>query len=314
MSCYNMIVQTFAVAVLIHGSPTTIAGSRSTKSLPSDGIITEPGHYQLEQDLVVARDTGVTITADDVTFDLGGHALRFRAEPREGSYGILVNGRKNIRITNGSITAFWFNIHCIDSQGLRVDHVRFDDIPYIAVNIAGTHNVLISDNTFTHFRYEIPKPKNDRYVIGINIGAVDAVIAHNHFNAHYAGKPEGPDLETVFILFSADISKGCVVTHNQMVANTLLNRSYGIWTGSNTHVTIAHNTIHNMKYGLCLGENATAMAGSNQFSINPSFEDAHTVETFGIHAAVAKKIWIADNEFENISTQVIPPKENHEKQ
>jgi len=188
--------------------------------------------------------------------------------------------------------------------------VRFDDIPYIAINVAGSKNVLINDNTFTHFRYDVPKPEKDHYVIGINIGAEDAVITQNRFDAKYTGsEPGGPDMETVLVLFIADMSQHCVVTHNQMVANTILNRSYGIWIGSNAHVSATHNTIRNMKYGLCLGSNATALAGFNYFSADPPPAGVPATETFGIYADLAKKILVADNEFQGITIRAIPREE-----
>ena len=310
MRCSMTTIRALIVAMLVHGLATaaTTAESSSAKPLPSDGIIIRPGRYQLQQDLIVERDTGIIIEADDVTLDLAGHALRFNAKPRKDTYGVVANGRKNVTITSGSITAFWFNIHCTQNEGLRIDNVRFDDIPYIAINVGGGKRVRICDNTFTHFRYDVPKPAKDHYLIGINIGAEDVVISHNRFDAKYTGSnPRELDLETVFVLFAADVSQRCVVTHNQMGANTLLNRSYGIWVASNAHVTVVHNTIRNMKYGVSVESRATALAGFNQFSAEPTSAGVPAAAAFGIYAAAANKAFVIDNEFHGITTPLVLP-------
>ncbi len=301
---------TFIVALIIHNLATSAisAGSSSAKPLPADGIIATPGCYLLQQDLTVERDIGITIDADGVTLDLAGHALRFGAKPREGTYGVVANKRSNVRITNGAIGGFWFNVHCIENRGVRIDNVRFDDIPYIGANVANSKNVSLCDNTFTHFGYDVPKPDKDRYVIGINIGAEDAVITHNVFEAEYTGShPEKLDLETVFVLLLSDTSQRCVVTHNQMTANTLLDRSYGLWVGCNAQVTVAHNTIRNMKYSLCIGSNARAMAGFNHFSTDSPTVDVPAAESFGIYGLEAKTILVTDNEFHGLTHATLLP-------
>ena len=201
--------------------------------LPANGVITQPGNYYLPSDLSVNRETGIRIEANNVTLDLKGHALRFMGTPREGTFGIVATGRDNVRITNGSIGAFWFNVHASGIRGLRVDNMRFDDIPYIGINAAASDEVQISDNEFTNFRYDIPKLK-DPYVIGVNIGAEDSVIRRNRFAAQYTGvNPHQMSVETVLVLFNADVSLRNAVQHNEMTANTPLDRSYGVWIASN---------------------------------------------------------------------------------
>ena len=80
---------------------------------------------------------------------------------------------------------------------------------------------MIGDNVFDNFRYDLPKEKDSTYVIGINICAVDgAVIANNRFTAKVErGTGKELQMETVFVLFSAEVTKNCLVTQNQMSAN-----------------------------------------------------------------------------------------------
>jgi hypothetical protein len=267
--------------------------------VPANGIITQPGQYYLQSDMIVSRDTGIRIDANNVSLDLQGRALRFASTPRVGTFGIVATGRTNVRITNGSIGAFWFNVHASQTYGLQIDNVTFDDIPYIGVNAAISHDVLIHDNTFTNFRYDIPKAV-DPYVIGINIGAEDAVITGNRFDAVYTGSdPDVMSVETVLVLFSANVSQRSVVTRNEMSANTPLNRSYGLWVASNAHVTAMHNTIQNMRYGITLASNATALAGYNDFAVDPPPPGVPSLPSiFGIYAVAAEQIFETYNEFQ----------------
>jgi hypothetical protein len=286
------------LALSVHGlaASATATETESIKTLPSSGVIALPGHYQLQKDLSVERDMAIRIEANDVTLDLGGHAVRFGGMPRKGTYGVIASTRRNVSITNGSITGFWFGIHCIENQNLRINRVRFEDISYIAVSVADSRNVLISDNTFAHFRYDLPRLDDEQYLIGINMGAEDAVVTYNRFNAEYTGKhPDKPGLETVFVLLVADVSQRCVVTHNQMDANMMLGRSYGIWAGANAQLIAAHNSIRNMKYGICVDSNTTAMAGFNHLSADPPPAGMVAADTYGIYAVGAKETHFASN-------------------
>ena len=266
--------------------------------LPTNGIITQPGAYYLPSDLLVSRGTGIDIQANNVTIDLKGHALRFTGAPHAGTFGITAFGRANIQITNGAIGAFWFNIHASQANGLTIDNVKFDDIPYIGINAAQSDNVTIRDNMFSNFRYDISKA-TDPYVIGINIGAEDSVITRNEFDAQFTGgDPNLVGVETVLVLFSADVSLRSVVTHNVMSANVPLNRSYGLWVASNAHVSAAHNTIRNMRYGITLASDATSLASYNHISVgSPSAGTTPLGSTFGIFAISAEQVFETGNQF-----------------
>lgn len=280
-----------------------------SKPLPVDGVITQPGLYHLENDLAVSRDQGIVINADDVTLDLRGHALRYTGTPRPGVFGIVAGARQNVHITNGSVGGFWFGLHCTQNTGLRIDDVRFDDIPYLAVNVAQSKNVTIRGCTFTNFRYDIHKEK-DTYVIGINIGGEDVVISDNTFIADYAGPdPQQVGMETVFVLFSANVSQRCVVALNEMSANVVLPRSYGVWVASNAHVTASYNTIRNMKYGICLGSNASGLAGFNHFLADPPPAGTELIDSVGVSASGAKEIGLFNNVFDGLTTDANLPED-----
>jgi hypothetical protein len=267
--------------------------------LPANGVITQPGVYYLQQDLLLTRDTGISIQANNVVVNLNGFGIRYVGAPHAGTFGIVASGRSKLRITNGKIGGYWFNIHTSQNQGLQVDHVIFDDIPYIGINAATSTDVEIDDNTFSNFRYDIPK-STDQYLIGVNIGAEDAVISRNRFDAIYSGStPNAPGVETVCVLFSADVSKRSVVSNNGIAANVPLDRSYGLWIASNARVTAMHNTIENMRYGVTLASDGVGLAGYNDFSVEPPPPGVPALpSTFGVYALSAKQVFATGNAFQ----------------
>lgn len=281
--------------------------AKGIQAVPDNGIITQSGYYCLQSDLVVDRDFGVMIQADDVVLDLCGYALRYAGEPRPGVHGVVCSGRSDIRITNGSIGGFWFGVHCTQNRGLTIDRIQCDDIPYLAVNVAQSYDVVIRDCRFTNFRYDIPKEK-DTYVIGINIGAEDAVISGNTFDAQYTAKdPNEVGMETVFVLFSARVSQGCVLTHNEMAANVVLPRSYGVWVASHAGVTASYNSIKNMKYGICLASEASAVISFNDITADGPPTGAEPIETLGVSAGAPKDVYVIKNRFDGLSIDALLP-------
>lgn len=275
--------------------------------VPENGVISQPGRYRLQQDLRTDRDTGIKITANDVTLDLNGHAVRYTGTPKAGTYGIAASDRKNVAIINGALGGFWFNVHCTENERLRIRDIHFDDIPYIGINVADSKDVIISDNVFKNFRYDVPKDEKSHYVVGINIGARDAVITNNRFNAEVEpGTGKDVDIETVFVLFSADVTKNCVVTKNYMAASETLPRSYGIWIATDGQATVVDNDIRNMLYGICLAGDASAMVCYNRFEISRN-SDA-SLQTIGISASSAKEIFDVNNIFVGVRTPASTPK------
>ena len=284
---------------------------RSTPSLewkhvPQDGIIKMPGRYRLHQNMQVDRSTGIKVQADNVTIDLCGHALRFAGTPRKGTFGIVVSDQTGVTISNGVVGGFWFNVHCTQNENLRIGDMKFDDIPYLAINVAQSRDVAICDNEFTNFRYDVPKDAKSTYVIGINIGAEGAVICNNRFAAEpEKGTAQDVEVETVFVLFSANVSKKCLVGQNEMMASEVLPRSYGVWVATNAQATVVNNSIRNMKFGVCLATDASALVCFNRFEVATGGDVA--IESYGIKALRAKDIGEIKNSFDGVSIPVTLP-------
>jgi len=298
----------FTLVWLLLAAP-GFAGS-TPQPVPADGVITAPGVYVLDADRVVDRHPAIVVEADDVTLDLGGHALRYTGEAKAGVFGVVVNGRSNVRITNGAIGGFWFNVHATGTTALCVDHVDFDDIIYIAVNAAKADRLVVEDCTFTNFRYDVPKTGKETYIIAINTGATDGLIARNTFDAQYtAGDPSTAGMETVFVLFSAKVSQRSVVAHNRMAANVPVNRSYGVWIATGAQVSLLHNTIHNMHHGVTLAGDAEAVIAFNTITVDGPPAGSAALATDGVAATGARRVTLTDNRIEGQTQPVALPRE-----
>jgi hypothetical protein len=129
-----------------------IPGSR-TPAPPFE--INVPGNYCLVGDRHCAED-GIRINADDVTIDLLGFTL---AGPDSGgSVGVLLNGRKNAEIRNGTVRDFG-NRGIFDknegdvAQGKRIIGVRVVSNGSCGVCLGGDGNLIrdcyVADNKGT---------------------------------------------------------------------------------------------------------------------------------------------------------------------
>lgn len=88
---------------------------------------------EISQDRRVANDllncpgTALTVTADDVTLDLGGHLVDGTNAP--GSEGIAVDGHSDVRIVSGTIRDFRFNgVALRNSKGSVVEGLAIRQI------------------------------------------------------------------------------------------------------------------------------------------------------------------------------------------
>lgn len=269
-------------------------------AVPADGVIAEPGSYCLNQDLLTDRTIGIEIRADRVRLDLRGHALRFTGTPKAGDVGIAIRGRSDVVIANGRVGGFWYGIQFTEGRGLRVRDLHFDNIPYLAINVARSQDVAISDNTFSGFRYDIEKPKGSTYLVGINLSADDVIITNNRFSAEPPkGTGRGIQMETVCVLFRP--SRNGVVAHNDLSASESLHRSYGVWVAGKADAAILNNRIHNMHHGVTVAADGSAVVAGNRFVVDPPAEGA-PLETTGISAPSSKDLLEKDNTFDGVTS------------
>jgi nitrous oxidase accessory protein NosD len=93
--------------------PLIAAAALACGAAPAAAATTVHCGEEISQDTRVANDllncprTALTVTADDVTLDLGGHLVDGTNAP--GSEGIAVDGHSDVRIVNGTVRDFRFN-------------------------------------------------------------------------------------------------------------------------------------------------------------------------------------------------------------
>ena len=114
-----------------------------------------PGVYVLNRDIMVEEGDAVSITASGVTLDLNDHTISTR-KPGTGS-GVFVRNAKGVKIKNGKIGAFHFNVNLSNVQNVRVEDLQIvgnglapsGGPVEIGILMVGALGCRISDNTLT---------------------------------------------------------------------------------------------------------------------------------------------------------------------
>jgi hypothetical protein len=101
-------------------------------------VINTPGSYVLTADLHVTAVgiRGFQIEADDVTLDLGGHVIQGPGEGSAFGTGIYGHNRRNVTITNGTVTEFAYGVFLSGSSSLGN---RFGDLSVSHCGVSGLH-------------------------------------------------------------------------------------------------------------------------------------------------------------------------------
>jgi hypothetical protein len=128
----NLLVLAIMGAVLLSAAPVladdgfyvvALGGGVGTKISSLPYTVNSPGFYYVTGNLSCASGNGITVLSDDVTLDLMG----FRLSGTTGGTGVLMNGRKNVEVRNGTFQGWGAVI--TESQtgsGHRVFNVRAD--------------------------------------------------------------------------------------------------------------------------------------------------------------------------------------------
>ena len=120
-----------AFALLVQFAPPAAADDGSGGgSINAPTMITRPGNYTLRRAMTARSDRPmITIAADDVTLDLSGLTLTGLGGKRGA--GIVIEGRTNIAVRNGSLRNFGIAVHVTDSANVRLEGLRIsgEDIP-----------------------------------------------------------------------------------------------------------------------------------------------------------------------------------------
>jgi hypothetical protein len=236
-------------------------GTRITR-LPY--TISAPGAYYLGGNLSYAGGDGITITSDHVTLDLMGYTMTGSGG---SNTGILMEGRKNVEIRNGTLSGWGHGIFEAGPTGLghRIINVRAEGNDDGVLLWSKGHLIKGCRATGAGTSY-----------IGLFIQGVGTISGCQVNNFNYGG----------IFLDSCGLISGNVVL-GPADANTII----GISTGYSS--LVIGNEVTNAPHGIdCTGSaniiGNTVTANSGQIGINisttePTLLDQNTVMGAGTH-------------------------------
>lgn len=206
--------------------------------------ISTSGSYYLTQNLT-ASVTAIIINADDVTLDLGGFTLTGPGS----SYGILMNGRSNVEIRNGTIRNFTYGIfeNSTSSKNHRVYNIRALSNSLRGISLGG-NNCQIRDCTVSDITVSTPSS----FIYGIYLGVGGLVDNCSIMNV-------GNNAVATSYVYGILANNGNKVSNNLIHDNgsSVAGAVYGIVAGNAN--TITGNTIY------C---NGTSVTIANVYGIN----------------------------------------------
>ncbi len=261
--------------------PNSSVGSQfAVLRITAPTVITQPGYYRLDADLLVSSGIAIRIESDDVTLDLNGHALIGPGTASNTAIGIYAIGRSRIRIINGSISGFQYGIYLadeadavlagqaiFDSSGHVIENVRLYGNTFRAIRVEGRGNVIRSNVIEDTGGCDLYLPS---LVAGVEVLGPGNIVAQNHI---YAMRGQG-----VAIYVSA-LASGTVVQANTLTQadlrpsaayrpfyEGLINQAvtWGIRNDANGDpVLVVKNTVANFTYNVGFTSPATGLIDRN---------------------------------------------------
>lgn len=107
-------------------------------------VISAPGSYYLANNISSNDYYNIIVESDDVTLDLMGYSINGRGlGGTPNGVGILIKGRKNVEIRNGSVNGWYYGISESMSSGIghRIINVRAENNLY-GVHLEGTAHLI----------------------------------------------------------------------------------------------------------------------------------------------------------------------------
>jgi hypothetical protein len=166
-------------------------GGVGTKINTVPYTISAPGFYYLGGNLTNTGNTSaITITADDVTLDLMG----FKLTGGGGTAGILINGRSNVEVRNGTVRGFSSGIteQVATGNKHRIINVRSINNSVVGINLNGDSHLVKGCDC-----------SNNGAGITLSAGIITNCIINNNTNSG------------VFVLNSGIIAD-CIATGNNL--------------------------------------------------------------------------------------------------
>lgn len=192
--------------------------------------ITTPGSYYFTDDIFAPVIAAITVDVDDVTIDLMGFTLK--GADTGTNFGIIMNGRNNVEIRNGTVRDFSFGVTeaLTTSNGHVVRNVRVISNTKGGISLAGSSN-LVQDCVVNN-----NGAGSSSNVSGISVGKGSTVINNTacHNGAASTGNVRG-----------INGGQGCTLIGNTTYDNgnsANANSIYGILAGTGS--TVIGNTAY----------------------------------------------------------------------
>ena len=187
---------------------------------------------RLDDDLVNCRGNGLTVAADGITIDLGGHVVDGIGRGAGILNGQWGDGRRDLTVRNGTVRGFKVGVRS-GARGTHVSRLK------VTRNAAG--GIVLRSR---ECRVERNQVTDNGYGHGIFVGGVSQCrIVGNRVARHL-----GAGIE-------ASRSRAHVIERNTVMGN----RQAGILLAGTAGVQVAHNRVHaNAGPGILLFDGATA--------------------------------------------------------
>jgi Periplasmic copper-binding protein (NosD) len=128
---------------------------KSSESSNRGVTISRSGFYKLSDDINVGSGNAITITASNVTLDLGGNTVSTAAGGTGN--GIFVNGASGVEVRNGKVGGFNANVNVTNGVNVRVRNLQIvgrnlapnNGPTEIGVLLLQTRGAYIENNTIS---------------------------------------------------------------------------------------------------------------------------------------------------------------------
>jgi parallel beta-helix repeat protein len=121
------------------------ASRTAAEKLTCGAVVTHD--VTLSRDILGCTGDGLVVAADGITVDLNGHNISGDAVAGVGRLdtGIVVDGRRHVHVTGGTVTGFDRGAALISSTDSRVAHVQFIGDSRAGISVRATSNSVVSD-------------------------------------------------------------------------------------------------------------------------------------------------------------------------
>lgn len=222
----------------------------SCSSLPSNGIISKPGCYELNKDYFVQnKKIAVKIKSNDVYLNLNEHKIVSK-DSKLHNLGISCQDYKHISVVNGAVEGFYNGAYFTSCEDIRVSKLRFANIRNMGIVLSAVTNASINGNIISFDKSYIKLDRINFYFIGISSVAGKWVSIGNNLIYQINPSRENKMLEQVGILLTSNNNNFHI--HNNLIQGKSWHiNGYGIWIGNvNNIIHVDNNIIRSQQEGI----------------------------------------------------------------